>query len=90
MNNEEITLDWQQRLCRDVFGAVKAKKIHNMVRLAIDGYITHFNLSERDVSLHTLWQSGVYFCSDNNYFERSDNEDSRIEVMEFLMKAYPR
>lgn len=90
MKNEEITLEWQQRLCRDVVGSVKANKIHNMVRLAIDGYLAHFNLYERDVVLHNLWQSGVYFCKDNNFVERSDNEDSRVEIMEYLMKCYPR
>jgi hypothetical protein len=90
MENEKITCDWQMTFCRQMFGSIHCGKVHGMIKGAIDGYIAHYGVYEQDVSLHGLWQAGIYFCTDNGLQERPNNEDSRVEIMDHLIHCFPR
>lgn len=86
--DDTVTPDWVARFCETIFGTARQLKMQQMVTGAVDGYLARMNQREADAPMKVLYESAIYFCSDNKLGDRPNNEETRCEILEHLVLTF--
>ena len=82
--SDALMIPYIASLVVSYFDTAEREKMKGMIKGGVDGYLARHGLYPSAEGTKRLCKAATLFCSDNNLQRESNNEDTRVRILEFL------